>query len=319
VDLLKGIAFFVGWLTSSLAGIGAILYSFGYLVTRGQLRSLGLFGLFYHSPEMYLQEGANFFIVLGINSVNAVNALFLWFAYFGIIGLFFLVALLPLTIFIFRKRDHLKKIIQNFRDSFARRIVSPPRLWRSFVYLVLLLLLIVYLASYSMEFRPALEVSNLLYRYTPDNRTQEYKPIRQWILTADRDHLEGHFRLLVWGTMQTVFILALAWYVTPLSRLKVWLLSPFVVTSIMYTLFLPIAYGAIVRPTRYPVVTLSSVNKAIVSVKGSLFLLNKTEYEFILWDSGEKRVLWIPNDQIEAVEVKEIRLLFEGQHSALTR
>jgi hypothetical protein len=87
----------------------------------------------------------------------------------------------------------------------------------------------------------------------------------------------------------------------------------------MYTLFLPIAYGAIVRPTRYPVVTLSSVNKAIVSVKGSLFLLNKTEYEFILWDSGEKRVLWIPNDQIEAVEVKEIRLLFEGQHSALTR
>lgn len=311
MDLFKSIALFVGWLTSSLAGIGAILYSCGYLVTRAQLRSLGLFGLFEYSPEVYLQEGANFFIVLAVNSVNASNAMLLRLAYTGIILLFFLIISLPLAIYLFRKRERLKKVIQNIRNAFARRIVGPPWLWRYCAYLALLLLLIFYLTSYFSEFRPALEVSNVLYSSSPENQKQNYKPIRQWILAADRDNLENHFRLLLWGTLQTVLALALTWYVTPSSRLKIWLLSPFIVTSIMYALFLPIAYGTLVRPTRFPVVTLTSQNKVLDSVKDRLFLLNKTENEFILWDSKKKRVLWIPNDQIEAAEVNEIKLLFE--------
>jgi hypothetical protein len=311
VDLFKSIALFVGWLTSSLAGIGAILYSCGYLVTRAQLRSLGLFGLFEHSPEVYLQEGANFFIVLAVTFVNAINAMLLWLAYTGIILLFFLIISFPLAIYLFRKREHIKKVIQNIRDALARRVVYPPWLWRNATYLALLLLLIFYLTSYLREFKPTLEVSNVLYSSAPNNPKQDYKPIRQWILAADRDNLENHFRLLLWGTLQTVLALALTWYVTPSSRLKIWLLLPFIVTSIMYTLFLPIAYGALVRPTRFPVVTLTSQNKVLASVKDRLFLLNKTEHEFILWDSKEKRVLWIPNDQIDAAEVKEIQLLFE--------
>lgn len=310
MDLFKSIALFVGWLTSSLAGIGAILYSCGYLVTRAQLRSLGLFGLFDLSPEYYVQEGANFFIVLAVTAVNASNTMLLRLAYTGIILLFSLIISLPLVIYLFRKRERLKKVIQNIRDAFARRIVSPPRLWCNATYLALLLLLIFYLTSYLREFRPALEVSNVLYSSASGNQKQDYKPIRQWILIADRDNLENHFRLLLWGTLQAVLALALTWYVTPSSRLKIWLLSPFIVTSIMYTLFLPIAYGALVRPTRFPVVTMTSQNKVLASVKDRLFMLNKTEHEFILWDSKEKRVLWIPSDQIETAEVKEIQLLF---------
>lgn len=316
MDFFKSIALFVGWLTSSLAGIGAILYSCGYLVTRGQLRSLGLFGLFELSSEYYLQEGARFFIVLAMTSVNAVNLMLLRLVYTGIILLFLLIVSLPLAIFLFRKRERLKKGMQNVRDTFARRISSLVWLCRNAAYLALLFLLVFYLTSYLREFKPALEVSNLLYSSVPDNPKQDYKPIRQWILSADSDNLEKHFHILLWGTLQAILALALAGYVTSSSRLRIWLLSPFIVTSIMYTLFLPIVYGALVRPTRFPVVTLTSQNKALAGMKDRLFLINKTEHEFILWDSNEKRVLWIPNNQIEAAEVKEIQHLFEKRNPA---
>src|SRR5258707_11862408 len=59
--LVKSIAGFIAWVTSSLAGIGAILYVVGYLSTVAQLHLLGLGRLVAYSNEHYLEEGGNFF------------------------------------------------------------------------------------------------------------------------------------------------------------------------------------------------------------------------------------------------------------------
>lgn len=42
MNILKAVAKFIGWLSGSLAGIGAILTVFGYLITIANLRLLGL-------------------------------------------------------------------------------------------------------------------------------------------------------------------------------------------------------------------------------------------------------------------------------------
>src|SRR5579862_5065714 len=60
MSLLKGIAAFSGWLTGALAGVGAILYALGYLVTRAHLNFLGVSGLFDQSNFFFVQEGAMF-------------------------------------------------------------------------------------------------------------------------------------------------------------------------------------------------------------------------------------------------------------------
>jgi hypothetical protein len=66
VNLLKGIAAFSGWLTGALAGVGAILYALGYLVTRAHLNFLGVSGLFDQSNFFFIQEGAMFLLDVAV-------------------------------------------------------------------------------------------------------------------------------------------------------------------------------------------------------------------------------------------------------------
>ena len=66
MSLLKGIAAFTGWLTGALAGVGAILYALGYLVTRAHLNFLGVSGLFDQSNFFFVQEGAMFLLDISV-------------------------------------------------------------------------------------------------------------------------------------------------------------------------------------------------------------------------------------------------------------
>ncbi len=308
MSLFKAIALFVGWITSSLAGIGAILYACGYLISRAQLRSLGLFGVLERPADYYLQEGANFFV--GLVTIS-LGPLVPWLVYLGYILFFLLVLSSPGWVYLIRRREKVDKLWGRVRDGAVVRLEKWPRLWRNCAFLALLFILMFHLTGYLKDFTPALEVSNLLYGGSnqPD-RSRTAKLVR-WILSDDRDKLDDHFRVLLWGTLQAGVILALAWNVTSKMRLKIWLLTPFVILLMLYVLFLPLAYGTLVRPTRFPVVALTSQNRLVASVQGRLFLLNKSEHELVLWDQRERRVLWIPNDEIKAAEVREIRPLFE--------
>jgi hypothetical protein len=234
-----------------------------------------------------------------------------WLVYAGFIILFFSILSLPLAMYLFRNRGWIARIFEKMRGSTAKFIEKESRLWRNVVFFALFFLLIFHLTNYLNEFTPALEISNLLYTSANDHHYPERAKLIRWILAADRDNLERHFRVLLWGTLQAGLVLALAWHVVSPLRLRVWLLAPFTVIFMLYTLFLPIAYGSLMHPIRFPVVVLVSQNEVVSAVKGNLFLLNKTEREFILWDQAAKRVLWIPDDQIKAAEVKEIRPLFE--------
>jgi len=70
VKLLRGIAVAVGWLSGSLAGISAVVYACGYLITRAQLHLFGVSGFFPLSADHFMQEGAKFLVVIGQQAIE---------------------------------------------------------------------------------------------------------------------------------------------------------------------------------------------------------------------------------------------------------
>lgn len=304
----KGLALFIGWITGSFAGIGVILCACGYLVTRAQLRTLGLLGLFEHGPDYYLQKGANlvlnlFMITVEITFEPMLHGL----PYIGIFLTILLILFLPLAVYSLKKREPILQFARIVRGAAVKSIASRPWFWRSAILLALFFLLIFHLLPYSADFTQALTVRDLLYVRDLDEQT----PTAHWILTGQQARLDQHFHRLLWAAIQTALVLALAWQVTSASPLRVWITSPFIVLSVMYTLFLPLAYGTIMRPTEYPVVSLSLLeDNGTMDAKETLFLLNRTEREFVLWDAQTRSVLWIPDKEVKAMEVTRVQDLF---------
>jgi len=113
MELSKGIALFVGWLSGALAGIGAILYACGYLLSTAQLHLLGLSGLVNYGQERYVEEGGRFLIdVLGLLGEILLNLLISA----GFVALLVLLVLAPLGYFM--------------RRRLGRRGHAGTRVWR---------------------------------------------------------------------------------------------------------------------------------------------------------------------------------------------
>jgi hypothetical protein len=309
MDLFKGIAIFIGWLTSSLAGIAAILYAFGYLIVRAQLNLLGLFGLFDYGHEYYLQEGAKFFVVLVMEFIGP--ALFVRLVYLGYILLASLIAVVPLAVWIFAKRAVLRSrlagVRQKMTDAYGRR----PGLWRASAMAILFVLLIVHFAVNLTQFTAPLYISNLLYdeHGAVSIQNPDVRQIAGWLVSGDAAKLKSRFSHLLFAGLEAGLLLAAAWYVAAFWRVRFWLASPFIAHFLIYVIFLPMVYGVLVRPNKYPVITLNTVAEQGGAAR-SYLLLNKNDQEFIMWDPARKRVLWIPRQTIQYAEIEEIRFLF---------
>jgi hypothetical protein len=61
---------------------------------------------------------------------------------------------------------------------------------------------------------------------------------------------------------------------------------------------------------RYPIITFKSPDDSLTHGLGTLYLLSKTETEFVVWDAQGKRLLWIPRDEIKWADVKRVGNLF---------
>ena len=89
-SIVAGLKGFLAWLASSIAGISAVLYGFGFLITRAHLNMLGLYGFIDYGPEVYLQEGARFFLVVGYQMLRGSAA--------PLLSLFVVIAALGFTL-----------------------------------------------------------------------------------------------------------------------------------------------------------------------------------------------------------------------------
>jgi hypothetical protein len=305
MNIFRGVAVFIGWLTGSLAGIAAILYVFGYLISIAQLHLLGLDAQFFgYANPYYVQEGGKFLISVG--------------QYLGDIFLNLLIAvaiftfpiLIILMIVLFFKREKLREYRDRWKNNMNKIGEKWPLLWRGLAF-TLLLILLFYLSADPQSFNDPLEISNLLFTSESHQTTSDTADkIRSLLIKGETESLKTYFLDCLLFELKAGILLFLAWLVTSPWRLRLLAISPFVIIFMLYTIFLPMLYGVLNYQMKFPVINLSSDNEMLLNRSGNLYLINKTDGEFILWDCSKKEVLWVPQSEIKAAEIKQTEFLF---------
>jgi hypothetical protein len=325
VGILRTFATFIGWLAGALAGVSAIFYAIGYLITRSHLTLLGIYGLFDEGNVQLITKGAMFTlsiasfagaVLLPLSALFGVGALFVW-----------------LVILILRYCG-LTEFIQTQTEPFIKWAQKPS--FNVVLYVALLLLLVRHYDLYSESFQSPLLISNVLYNSNDGRHTElsddgnskvsssrqsaatrfhdpdsaDIDNIRQWLEKGNTKGAHDHFRMLLWGEVFAGLLLAAAWHVTIEWQQRALWLSYFAINFAAYTVSLPMIYGVLVDPIEYPVITLDSSDQSLTHAVGKLFLLNKTDQEFVLWDSHDKRILWIPKSEVKWAAVQQTENIF---------
>ena len=72
IGIVSGLKGFMVWIGGSLAGMTAILYVCGYLITTAHIYTLGLYGLVDFNKDYFLLEGAKYVLAIVIGLAQAV-------------------------------------------------------------------------------------------------------------------------------------------------------------------------------------------------------------------------------------------------------
>uniref|UniRef100_A0A832A686 Uncharacterized protein n=1 Tax=Desulfacinum infernum TaxID=35837 RepID=A0A832A686_9BACT len=313
MELFRGVAAFIGWLTGSVAGIAAIFYACGYLVARAHLNMLGLFGLFEFPKERYLQEGGKFFTVLASMLIVDMLPLLVLMLYL-LTAIFFLFIVfvaachvLPLQTF----ADRCRKLISIFK-AFPK---GKPWLWSLLLLVCLAYVLVFFVMDYYNDFAAVLGISNVLYHSSESlSELPNIARIERWLLEGDSPRLHAYFLHLLEGEFLALVVLTAAWYTTvPFHKVRLWVISPFLLIVTLYTLFTPMAYGVLVRPTKYAVVSFRWKEKVLDKESAVFYLLNKTDREVVVWDEASQKVSCLSSEAFESMQVVGLQALFRKQ------
>lgn len=174
------------------------------------------------------------------------------------------------------------------------------------------MILLFHLLPHLREFNRPLDLSNLLYagpEAAEGDRAQTL--LATWLVRGESLSLRRYFAGLLYLQLEAGAVLLLAWRVTTPLRQRGLLLAPFVVVAALFTAYLPLAYGVLVPEARYNVVSLR-LGADRAAPASTLFLLEKTDQEFVLWDPREGRVLWVPRGEVKLAKIGEVRNLFGG-------
>lgn len=306
MELSKGIALFVGWLSGALAGIGAILYACGYLLSTAQLHLLGLSGLVNYGQERYVEEGGRFLVdVLGLLGEILLNLLIS----VGFVALLVLLVLAPLGYFMRRR-------LGAARARWHARLAQLRQSGRARALLFAALLALLLAGSEDPQSLNApLQISNLLF-------VQEQAAagsLSALLLSGDSVRLKAIFANSLLMLLKAVVLLLLAWRVAAPWRWRLLLSAPFVLIALLYTVLLPMLYGVLQRQIRLPVISLDTTTAWPGSGAEKLFLLNRTERDFVLWDAHARRVLWLPVGAVRSAQIRQVETLFADRTATPTR
>jgi hypothetical protein len=307
MGLLKRTTVFIGWLSGSVAGLGALLYASGYLVTRAHLHLLGLDRLLVPGQERFIEEGANFFLVTGQVLIHDLLSLVALAVAIALIGLV-VYALLWLCGFPGARatRSGIDRCWAAVGKLHARLPWSPD----ISAYVALLLLLYVHLLSYLDKFLAPLDLSNLLYEgvSNPATATSMRAQLQRWLLDDDSRRLAGHFADLLLGELEAILFVALAWWITRARVRRPLMVAPFLVVLVLYTAYLPRLFGVLVHSTTYNRIVLRGDGPGASA--DCLFLLHKTSDEFVVWNAASRTVVWVPKTHLQRAEIRQGRPLF---------
>lgn len=298
---------FIVGLGGALAGITAILYACGYLVSRAHLSMLGLYGLIDFSHDYILQEGAKFFLVtaysVGRDMVLPLLAILTPIALIGIVlGL--------------RLRATAARWCDALRSRFLHVDARP--LARAIAFIVLFILFLWHSDIYLDKFERPLCYANLLYA---DGGTaqcgaaggQGADSLRNALFATDKALLLAAFQELAIGLAEAILIAYLTWRVTLPWRWRAWCVAPPYFATALYLLLLPMDYGVLQRPANYPRIALTFDGAPALAADGPVFLLNKSSSDFVVWGAASRKLFWIPAGSVKRAEIDGAYDLFDAR------
>lgn len=294
-SFVDGVKSFLVWVAGAVAGITAILYACGYLVTRSHLAMLGLYGLVDFGADHFLQEGAKFAITAAYAVLRPLLSVV------ALLGLFMLAAN---GVWLSLANRPLGGWLKRTQGKLASKV--SPVSWRKLAYLIFLGALLMH-ASYAFEyFESPLNVVNLLYA---DPATAKSGGLGALILAGERAKLHGHFEGLLWGTVLAAALTLGAWRAVAHLVHRRLMCLPFAVTLSLYVVTLPMDYGVLERPVNYGAVSFTS-DPGILPQGDNFYLLDKKSDGFVVWNKTTRRVVWVPASKIQRVEVRAVEPLF---------
>jgi hypothetical protein len=295
IGVVGGIKSFLVWVAGALAGITAILYACGYLVTRSHLAMLGLYGLVEFGTDFYLQEGAKFVITTAYTVLRWMLPMVV------VLGLLFFAANAVWSLLAGRAAG---AWLRRCEAKMAAMVLPAQR--RRLAYLVFLAALLLHAGIAFDYFESPLKVVNLLYA---DPANPKLSSLDALILAGNRDALHGRFEGLLLGSLLTALLTLAAWRVLVQATNRGWRMLPFGVTLALYLVSLPMDYGVLERSVQYGVV--SFAGDADVLPKGeTVFLLDRKADGFVVWDRNNRRVLWLPSAKLQRAEIRAVEPLF---------
>lgn len=321
INIAAGIKGFILWVGGSLAGITALLYACGYLVTRAHLHMLGLYGFVEFDSDHFLQEGAKFFLEV---AYDLAEVALLFFTLVGIV-------LVPLAAAVLLGKRWLLPLLERFAAwRELRSSTKAPRIARGLFYGGLFAALI-WLTGDSLHpsYAP-LCISDLLYSNVGSHADSNecaadsipYRlslPLQAALRSGDSETLDNVFGERLTQAIYLVILACVAWYTVAPWRWRGVLIAPFLVSMGLFLLLLPMDYGVLKRPTVYPVLDITAkadADAASAPAPGAIlpgatmFLLDKTDNEFIAWNASARKVVWMPADELSSAEIIRMHDLF---------
>jgi hypothetical protein len=268
LEQLRKLGALVGWLSSSLAGVTALLYAMGFIATLAHLRVLGI-GFEFASRDAfeYISRGG---------SAVWRGALF---------------AVIPGVVLIF-----LWEPIRSLVARLRKRIDARPTLFGD-IALVLLMAAFAAMGHY-YALDPALDVTSLL--FADDRAVCGYwaDEVTKPIVTGDGTELTRSF-----GRVAFVagIVESLAWLGARrmLRKGGSWILFSFyAVTAVFTFLAIPVAHGVFLD-TRLRSIQLFGDTADYLTDDGSLRLLQHGDDGTLLWSESARKILWLRADTVQ--------------------
>jgi len=289
MNIFKEITTFIGWLSGLLAGIAAIFYACGYLITRAYLHLLGVGSLISFSREEYIQEGAKFMVEMA-DLAGRVSLPLL-----GTAVIFAAVWFLLRKIGSGRFMAKRGKWFLSQNDGFHW-------LWRASLF-ALLLFVLIYLAEKEVGyFAMPLAISDLLFAAKPV-ANGDAAQVAKWLVSGDRTSLDNLFFNLFLGVVKAGALLYFAWRTAGGWRLRSLLVAPFAVIFLLTLLLLPMTYGVLKKPVRFAGITINQGDLQSAKNNSRLYLVDRTADDFVLWDAAARKVIWLPRAEVKSAMI----------------
>lgn len=303
-DIVSGLKGFLVWIGGSLAGMTAILYVCGYLITTAHIYTLGLYGLVDFSKDYFLLEGAKFVLTIVIGIAQAV---------INPVSILVAMILTPVALAIILARGSLSRAWKRLEAWYVPHTGSS---WVVAVRFVVYCTLLITGATIAFETLRAisfhLQIADLLYSVVdPGKCRSDLLQVRDAFLCGRYESLRSAFNTQLWSTLKLVALTSIAWCVVARWRWRAWLIGPLVFVTVLLILILPMEFGALLRSTRYPVVRIQTDETASRSPARDQFLIARNDRGVTVWDPMTRHIAWIPAGDIVRMETIAVRELFE--------